>query len=154
MAVADTEAPSASLSSAPPLPPRTVFFDGVCNFCDWSVQFLLAHDADERLHFAPLQGETASALIRRLPDFPDHLDTIVYVELIDGRPVVTSQSRAIFRVLEQLDASARRWRVLRLLPEWLANFAYRAFGRWRYRLFGKRDTCRVPSPAVRARFLP
>jgi predicted DCC family thiol-disulfide oxidoreductase YuxK len=145
-------------SSAPPepttLPARTVFFDGVCNFCEGSVQWLLQHDERDRLHFAPLQGTTAAALRQQLPDFPAGIDTIVYVDTTDCLPAVTSHSRALFQILAQLDAPARRWTVLRFLPAWLLDPAYRAFGRSRYRLFGRRDSCSVPSPEVRARFLP
>jgi len=136
------------------LPPRTVFFDGVCNFCDHSVRWLLAHDAEERLHFAPLQGSTAAALQREISAFPREIDTIVYVDATGTTPRVSSRSQAIFEILAELDPSARRWRVLRVLPRWFTDLGYRALASSRYRVFGRRDSCMVPSPEVRARFLP
>jgi len=126
----------------------------VCNFCDGSVQWLLAHDPNQHLHFAPLQGATAKALERELADFPTRIDSSAYVECAGDEIRVSCESEAIFRILEQLDPSARRWRFLRFLPSWLGNLAYRAFARNRYRLFGVRESCLVPSPEVRARFLP
>lgn len=136
------------------LPPRTVFFDGVCNFCDRSVQWLLAHDPDGRLHFAPHQGPTAERLRAELPDFPSDLDSIVYLDASGPEPRITRRSRAVFAILDELEGTVPRFRVLRVLPEWLADLGYRAFARVRYRIFGRRDTCAVPTPEQRQRFLP
>jgi predicted DCC family thiol-disulfide oxidoreductase YuxK len=136
------------------LPARTIFFDGVCNFCDRSVQWLLAHDTAESFHFAPLQGSTAERLREQLPDFPCDSDSIVYVDATGPEPVIAQRSRAVFAILAQLDGKSRRWTVLRVLPEWLSDLGYRAFARLRYRLFGRLDACVLPSPELRARFLP
>jgi predicted DCC family thiol-disulfide oxidoreductase YuxK len=155
MASAEPHTPTVAPPDPLGLPERTVFFDGVCNFCDHSVQWLLKHDERQELRFAALQGETAERLRGQLAEFPDEIDTIVFVEnLSGGPPTVSTHSRALFAIFAQLDASARLWRVFRFLPEWLLDAAYRSFGRSRYRLFGRRDTCSVPTPEQRTRFLP
>lgn len=136
-----------------PLPPRLVLYDGVCGFCDGAVRWLLARDPGGRLHFAPLQGETAAALRRRHPEIPDDLDTMVYVEIDAAGERVQLRSDAVFGVLGEIEGPWRRLVVLRHLPRPLLEAGYRLFARCRYRLFGKLDACPVPEPAERARFV-
>lgn len=145
-------APAAGLLEG--LPPRIVFFDGVCVVCNRSVDWLLRRDVAGRLHFAPLQGETAQRVREALPlAVPDGIDTIVYADLSGPEPQLWLRSQAIARILEEV---GDRWRArcLRLVPTPIANFGYRLFARVRYALFGRRESCRVPSPAERAHFLP
>ena len=151
---AESRPPPGEFAGSADLPSRTVFFDGVCNFCDRSVQWLLAHDASGALHFAALQGSTAEELRARLDGFPNDQDGIVYLDSSGPSPVILRESSAIFALLDLLDPPARRWRFLRFLPRPLTDLGYRLFARLRYRLFGRRDSCVVPSPEERARFLP
>jgi len=131
-------------------PARIVLYDGVCGFCNGSVRWMIARDRDARLHYAPLQGETAAALRARHPEIPTALETIAFVE--DDR--VWMQSAAVFRVLRELPAPWRWIAALgRLLPRALWDAAYRAFARRRYRWFGRLDACPIPPPALRARIL-
>jgi len=134
------------------LPPRLVLFDGVCGFCDRAVRWLLAHDREARLYFAPLQGETAALLRARHPEIPEALDTLVYVEAKADGERVHLRSEAVFRVLFELPAPWRRLAWLRCLPRSLTDWAYDLFARQRYRLFGRSDRCAVPQPGERARF--
>ena len=143
-----------ALASEPrALPPRLVLFDGVCGFCDDAVQWLLAHDPAGRLHFAPLQGETAARLRRLHPEIPEDLDTMVFVESGAGSPRVFVRSQAIWRTCAEL-AGPWRWLAwLRWLPRALSDAGYRGFARNRYRWFGQLDACRIPDTAQRQRFL-
>jgi predicted DCC family thiol-disulfide oxidoreductase YuxK len=136
------------------LPPRLVLYDGVCGFCNRSVQWLLAADADGRLHFAPLQGTTAAAVRGRHPEIPGDIDTIVYVETTDREECVSLRSEAIFRIYATLELKSRPTSWLLLLPRSWTDLGYRLFGHVRYRLFGKLDACSIPSPEQRDRFLP
>ncbi len=140
-------------ATAPALPPCIVLFDGVCVFCERSVGWLLQRDPEGRFRFAPLQGRAAAALRREHPEIPEELETMVYVEKRDGHWSVYLNSDAAFRVASQLDGPARRLAWLGGLPRWLTDPVYRLFVRHRYRIFGKRETCLVPSPEVRDRFL-
>jgi predicted DCC family thiol-disulfide oxidoreductase YuxK len=133
-----------------PLPARIVLYDGVCGFCNGSVRWLAARDRAGRLHYAPLQGETAAALRARHPGIPTELETIAFVQ----ENTVSTQSAAVFRVLRELDPPWRWIAALRpFLPRALWDAAYRAFARRRYRWFGQLDACPVPPPALRARIL-
>ena len=130
---------------------RIVLYDGVCGFCNGSVRWLIARDRDERLRFAPLQGDTAAALRMRHPEIPTSLDTIAFVEE-NGR--VWLRSAGVFRALRELAAPWRWVAALRYLaPAALWDIAYRAFARRRYRWFGRYEACPIPPPEVRARFL-
>lgn len=151
-------APVPETSASPPdlqgLPPRILFFDGVCAVCDRTVDWLLARDRQGVLRFATLQGETARRVATALPDFPRDIDTVVLLDQSGPEPVLELRSRAIFAVLGALGGELRHWARLAVLPRWLTDLLYRAFVRIRYRTFGKLDACRVPTPEERARFLP
>lgn len=136
------------------LPASVVFFDGVCVVCNSTVDRLLRRDRAARLAFAPLQGETAERVRRALrAAMPAGLDTMVLFERTEAGPRVLLRSRAMLRALE-LTGGAPGLGLLRAVPAPLLDLGYRAFARLRYRLFGRRDSCRVPAPEERARFLP
>ncbi|WP_437204607.1 thiol-disulfide oxidoreductase DCC family protein [Planctomicrobium sp. SH664] len=126
-----------------------VYFDGVCGFCNHFVNFLLTRDTRGTLRFAPLQGETARA--RLAPADYENVESVV-VE-VNGRTF--RKSAAVVQLLRELGGV---WRipagVLWLIPAPLRDFGYRMFARMRYRLFGKHEACRLPTPEERARFLP
>jgi predicted DCC family thiol-disulfide oxidoreductase YuxK len=126
-----------------------VFFDGVCGLCNTSVDFLIARDRRRVLRYAPLQGETAAA--RLDPRDIESLKSIVLADC-DG---VHRQSTAIVRTLRHLGGG---WKLagwlLWVIPRPLRNIGYRFVSANRYRLFGKKDACRMPTPEERALFLP
>jgi predicted DCC family thiol-disulfide oxidoreductase YuxK len=126
-----------------------VFFDGVCGLCNRFVDFVLSRDRDGKFRFAPLQGETARA---SLDEFEiRNLNTVVVVD----RGGKHRKSDAVIVVLRGLGGV---WRVLaailRFVPRPVRDFGYGTVARWRYVLFGKKETCRMPTPAERLRFLP
>ncbi len=132
---------------------RIVLFDGVCVFCDGLVRWLIARDPRARLRFAPLQGQTADALRSAHPEIPDETATLVYVDATEGPDRIFLRSEAAFRVLAQIESPWRRVAWLRHLPRGFTDLGDQLFVRFRYRVFGKRTECRVPSPSERARFL-
>ena len=137
------------------LPPRIVLFDGTCGFCDATVQWLLDHDREGKLAFAPLQGPTAAAVRARHPRMPHDLDSLVFVEAgAGGRERVYWYSRAVLGILRHLPLPWRLFRIGWLVPWFLRDLAYMAFARIRYRVFGRVEACRIPRPEERARFLP
>ena len=139
---------SAGHDAAPNLLPL-VFFDGVCGLCNHSVDFLLARDRKRLFHFAPLQGETARDWLNLAPD--ESLNSVI---LFDARGI-HRQTDAVWRMLVQLGGV---WRIagwlLRLVPRPIRNWGYDFVARHRYRWFGKKESCRLPTPDERARFLP
>jgi predicted DCC family thiol-disulfide oxidoreductase YuxK len=133
------------------LPPRVVFYDGDCGLCARSVRWLSARDRLGRLHYAPLGGETARGVGHEaVMATGGAAGTLVY--LADGAVYV--RSRAVFALLREVRTAWRFLRVFRVLPAWLTDLPYRAIARVRYRLFGRAETCGMPSATLRARLLP
>jgi predicted DCC family thiol-disulfide oxidoreductase YuxK len=128
---------------------RIMYFDGHCNLCNGAVDFLIRRDHQARLKFASLQGETART---RLPaEVVQNLGTMV---LAEGDKLYT-ESDAALRAAAQVGVGySFLAHVLLWIPSFVRNPVYRFIARNRYRWFGRRDTCRLPSPEERQRFLP
>jgi predicted DCC family thiol-disulfide oxidoreductase YuxK len=126
-----------------------VLFDGVCNFCNASVNFIIDRDPAGRLRFAPLQSALGQELLRKFRLPPDRVDTVV---LVDGSRCYTESSAAL-QIAGRLRWPWPLWCALLLVPPFLRDWAYEAFAANRYRWFGKADACRLPTPEVRARFV-
>ncbi len=137
------------------LPDHIVFYDGVCGFCNESVRFLMKLDTEQRLRYAPLQGDTAAALgIEWDDDAPAAEATFKFVDLSGPEPIVHERMTAVAAELAVID----RWPVLRGLirvtPRVVTDAVYRVIAANRYRIFGKYDECRIPSERERSLFLP
>ena len=137
----------------PPVDPRQhpiVLFDGVCHLCEGAVRFAIARDPAARLRFAPLQSPLGRALLAQHGYDPDAIDALV---LVDGDGA-HDRSAAALRLAARLRAP---WpwlaRPLWLVPRRLRDVVYDRIARSRYRWFGRRDACLVPTPELRARFL-
>jgi predicted DCC family thiol-disulfide oxidoreductase YuxK len=126
-----------------------VLFDGVCKFCNASVNFIIDHDPPGRVRFAALQSPTGQELLRRFGLKTNDFDTLVLVE--GGR--ASTRSTAALRVASYLAAPWRFAAALLLLPPFLRDPLYNLLARNRYRWFGTLDACRVPTPEIRSRFL-
>jgi predicted DCC family thiol-disulfide oxidoreductase YuxK len=132
-----------------------LLYDGVCGLCDRLVQFVLRHDdRTDRFRFAALQSQLAGDLLRGYGRDAADLDT-VYVVAHYGEPSATllSKGRAVLFALAQLGGIWRLASILRILPTSLLDFGYDQIARRRYRWFGRYDTCPVPAPATRRKFL-
>jgi len=129
-----------------------LLYDGLCGFCDRTVQFILARDPGGRMHFAPLQGEYARQVLEEHPSLRD-VDSLILVEAVDEPHTPLVRSDAILAIADYLGWPWRAAIVFRILPTALRDWAYDLFARHRYRLFGRYDACPLPSPDVRARFV-
>lgn len=132
------------------LPQRVVFYDGVCHLCHWWVRRLVAADTKRQILFAPLQGETAALARQRYPEFPEEIDTAVYV--IDRK--LHMRSRAFFHIAKTLGGRWRALSWLRIFPAFLTDLVYRLVAWSRYKVFGKYDACVIPSVEQREALLP
>ena len=134
---------------------QVLLYDGLCGFCDRTVQFVLARDPGGSMKFATLQGEFASRILQQQPEL-QAIDSLILVDMTnDGsRPQVKVRSAAALGVARYLGWPWRGALVLRLVPTVLRDRGYDLFARHRHRWFGRRDTCPVPSPEQRTRFLP
>lgn len=126
-----------------------VVFDGICHLCNGWVQFLLRVDRRGLYRFASMQSETGRGLLRAHGLDPD--DPSSFLLLREGR--ARTDSDAILDVLTGLGGPWRAFGVLRAVPRALRDPAYRFIARHRYRLFGKRDVCMMPTPETAARFV-
>ena len=130
--------------------PRPIlFYDGECGLCDKTVQWMLNRDQRNAIDFAPLQGSTYAAILNL--DKPTELGTVVLYDK-EGLHV---RSDAVLRVLREIGGV---WGVLAALasviPIAVRDWAYNFIARRRLRWFGGKDSCKIPTLAVRARFLP
>lgn len=139
------------LSGSNPL----LLYDGVCGLCNRFVQFTLRWDRNAAFRFAALQGPLASEILRRHPFDPVQNDTVVVV--LDGN---TPNERLLFRsdaALYVLRQCAAPWSALARLggvvPRPVRNVVYRCIARHRYGIFGRYDSCPLPDPEVRQRFI-
>ena len=126
-----------------------VLFDGVCNFCNRMVNFAIRHDRKGRLRFAPLQSAAGTQLRDEYGVAPS-ADTIVLIE----KGKAFTYARAAIRVCRHLDWPAKTLYAFVIVPGFISQPFYKWFAKRRYRWFGKRDSCMVPGPALRDRFLP
>lgn len=126
-----------------------LLFDGVCNLCDGWVQFVIDHERAPNVRFASLQSGVGRAALARHGLPADELSTVV---LLEGGRAFT-RSSAILRMCRHLRAPWSYASVLAAFPRPLRDLAYRLVAGSRYRLFGRADACRLPTPALRQRFL-
>jgi predicted DCC family thiol-disulfide oxidoreductase YuxK len=132
-----------------------LLYDGVCGLCNRLVQFILRRDRAGVFRFASLQSALAARILARHGRDARDLDS-VYVLLNYDTPgeALFARSDAVHVVFTQLGGM---WRasaiILKLLPHALCDFAYDAIARRRYRIFGRSETCTLPAPEDRARFL-
>ena len=126
-----------------------LLFDGVCNACNASVNFVLRHDRNDRFRFCALQSASGKALLNQHGKDPEALDTLV---LIEGEKVYLRSSAAL-RILRHLPGM---WPLLYgfiAVPPFLRDAVYKLIARNRYKWFGKRTACRVPDAATRLKFI-
>ncbi|MBD8525987.1 thiol-disulfide oxidoreductase DCC family protein [Pseudomarimonas arenosa] len=126
-----------------------IVFDGVCHLCNAWVQFLLRFDRAEQFRFASMQSDSGRRLLTEHGLNPD--DPNSFLLLSEGR--ARTDSDAILHVLHLLGGVWRLSAVFRLIPVALRDPLYRWIARNRYRLFGRRDTCLLPTPETAQRFL-
>lgn len=126
-----------------------VLFDGVCNLCNRTVQYIIRHDPEGRFRFASLQSSAGRELQERYGFDPDAVNTIILVE----RERSYSRSDAALRIARRLKGPVRFGWIARFVPRLLRDAVYDWIGRNRYRWFGRREECMVPSADLRERFL-
>ena len=130
-----------------------MLYDGLCGFCNRSVQTVLRYDRRGTLRFAALQSEYGQAVIARHPELAG-VDSVVFLETGGGEEErVHVRSDAALRVAAYLGGAWKIFQAARLIPRPLRDLLYDTFARNRYKLFGKYDSCLLPAPEVRSRFL-
>ena len=125
---------------------RVIFFDGVCGLCNAWVDFILKRDRAGIFSFAPLQGNYAKEME---PEASKNLNTMIY--LVSGQRYY--RTGAILRILRDLGGIWYLAWVFWFVPFFIRDFFYGLIARNRYRIFGKKENCRIPTPEEKVRFL-
>ncbi len=126
-----------------------ILFDGVCNFCNATVNFVIRHDKRDRFRFAPLQSAAGRALQAEYGLNPDALNTFILVE--NGQAY--ERSTAALKVARGLGFPLNMLYVFIIVPRFLRDMVYNFVARRRYKWFGKKDACMVPDERTRRKFL-
>lgn len=125
-----------------------ILFDGECVFCDHSVQFILKRDVEKVFLFASLQSDVGQQLLKQY-NVDSSMDSIVVIY----QEKAYTQSDAAIVIAQQFKGFWRMLGVVKVLPKWLRDKMYVVIAKNRYRLFGKMETCRIPTKEERSRFL-
>lgn len=128
---------------------HVILFDGVCNLCNSSVNFVIDRDKNGYFKFASLQSEFGQEQVRRIGRDPNQLNSIVLIE--GGR--FYRKSTAALRVARKLSGGWPLLYVFIIIPTFLRDLIYNFIAKNRYRWFGKQDACRIPTPELSHRFL-
>ncbi len=126
-----------------------LLFDGVCNLCNSSVQWVLLHDPKGIFQFTALQSETGQALLRKWNRPTDDFDSVV---LVDGDRLLL-HSDVPLEIVRRLGGWWQLLYVFKLIPRPLRDAVYHWVARNRYRWFGKREACMLPRPEWKGRFV-
>ncbi len=126
-----------------------VLFDGECKFCNGSVNFIIEHDKDAYFKFAPNQSEIAQDLFRKYNVDKANIDSLVLIE--DEKVYI--YSTGALRIARKLNGLWSIFYGFIIVPEFIRNFFYKQFAKYRIKLFGTQDACMMPTPEIRERFL-
>jgi predicted DCC family thiol-disulfide oxidoreductase YuxK len=129
---------------------KILFFDGHCNLCNTLVDWLIRRDKKNVLKYASLQGETAKAQLPSIYQSTGDVDTVLYLK--DGK--VFMRTRAVLHVLRDLGLPWSILSMLLIFPSFTLDWGYRLVAHFRYKIFGKKDTCRIPTREEREKILP
>jgi predicted DCC family thiol-disulfide oxidoreductase YuxK len=127
---------------------KIILFDGICNFCNTSVQFIIKRDPQAQFRFASLQSEVGKKLLTK-HRIPQDMNSFIF---IDGEKCYTKSSAAL-TVCKYLKGFWKLFYVFILVPRPLRDRFYDFIARNRYQWFGKKESCMIPTPDIRNRFL-
>ena len=126
-----------------------ILFDGVCNFCNSAINFVLKQDKKGIFRFAPLQSEAGRKLLQQYNLSTKEFDSFVLID--EGK--VYKKSAASLRVMNKLPWYWKEVQLFRIIPGIFRDAIYDFIAKHRYKWFGKKDQCMVPTPELRSRFL-
>lgn len=128
---------------------KIILFDGVCNLCNGAINFIIKHDPSAQFKFASLQGETGQRLLKNHQINSAETDSIV---LVDGDRVSVKSSAAL-RIAKYLNKGYPLLFGFMIVPKFIRNAVYDYIARNRYKWFGKKESCMIPTPELKSRFL-
>jgi predicted DCC family thiol-disulfide oxidoreductase YuxK len=129
---------------------KIILFDGVCNLCDSTVQYIIKHDKKDVFRFVALQSDLGLQILKHIGIDPAHTDSIVLYE--PGVAYYYKSSAAIV-IARELGGLLTLGTLFRIIPASLRNMIYDYVARNRYKWYGKKDDCMMPTPETKAKFL-
>lgn len=129
---------------------QIILFDGVCNLCNSFVNLVIRQDKKDRFRFASLQSEIGKELMKERNLDPDKLDSII---LINPGVAYYLKSTAALQIAKHLSGGYKLLSYFSFLPENFRNFIYTYVANNRYKWYGKKEQCMLPSPEIKAKFL-
>jgi predicted DCC family thiol-disulfide oxidoreductase YuxK len=126
-----------------------ILFDGVCNFCNGAINFVLKHDKKGIFRFAPLQSEAGQKLLQQFNLSTKDFDSFVLVD--NGK--IYKKSSASLQVMNKLPWYWKEVQIFRVIPTIFRDAIYDFIAKNRYKWFGKKEQCMIPTPEIRSRFL-
>jgi predicted DCC family thiol-disulfide oxidoreductase YuxK len=129
---------------------KVILFDGVCNLCNDSVIKVIKNDKKNVFLFAPLQSEIGEKIIKKIGVDTSKIDSII---LYDPSGAYYIKSSAALRVMNEFPGLWKLTQIFRILPAAFNNIFYDFVARNRYKWFGKKDSCMIPTPELKAKFL-
>ena len=128
---------------------KIVLFDGICNLCNSSVQFIIKQDKKKRFRFASLQGKFGQEFLKKYDLPADNFNSFILVE----EEKIYTRSTGALRMLKHLGGGWSLFYAFIILPKFIRDGVYNWVARNRYKWFGKKDECTIPTPDLRTRFL-
>ena len=126
-----------------------ILFDGVCNLCNSSVNFIIERDPKEHFLFASLQSDVASKLLLQFNLKKITLDSIILIE----KGNIYEKSTAALKIAKKLNGLFPLLYVFIIIPSFIRNYVYDYIATNRYKWYGKKESCSLPSPSLKKRFL-
>ena len=126
-----------------------ILFDGVCNFCNSSINFIIDHDPEKHFKFAPLQSDIGQEILRKFHKNTKDFDSVILLK--DNK--LYQKSEAALEITKHLSGFWKYFSVFGILPTFFLDFFYNIIAKNRYRIFGKSDSCRMPTLELKERFL-
>ncbi|MBH0169087.1 thiol-disulfide oxidoreductase DCC family protein [Fictibacillus sp. 18YEL24] len=126
-----------------------LLFDGVCNLCNGSVQFILKHEKSEKLKFSAIQSVAGQKLLSQYSIDPEQTNSVILI----SDEVVYTESDAVAKVAEFLKFPYNTGKYMKIVPRQIRNVFYKKVASNRYKWFGQKESCMIPTPDLRNRFL-
>jgi len=138
-----------SHNSLSPTSRHIILFDGVCNLCNGVVQFIIKRDKEKKFRFASLQSNAAIELLKEYGSYSEEMNTIIYIR---DEKIYYKSNAALF-IMQDLGGIWKLVGAFRIFPLFIRNTVYDLIAKWRYRIFGKKETCMIPTEDIVDRFL-
>ena len=128
---------------------KVVVFDGVCNFCNWAVNFIIKRDKNNKFVFTASQSNSGKLILEKYQIQDIVKESIIVIK----NDEILAGSEAIFEIFRGIGGGWKYLRIFKIFPRVVMDWGYSIFSRYRYSMFGKRDVCMIPSEKVKDKFL-